>query len=60
MLPEVERSTAIPGMKWSAPLVTASIGIRTGAVHAIPSVEVDMTMSFDVHPLRKRQSCQTT
>jgi hypothetical protein len=47
-------------MKWSTPLFTASIGMRTFGVHAIPSVEVDMTMSFDAHPLRKPQSCQAT
>ena len=48
----------MPGMKWSAPLFVGSMGMRTGAVHVVPSVEVDMTMSFEV--LRKRLSCQTT
>jgi len=47
-------------MKWSTPLSVASIGMRTGAVQLVPSVEVLSTMSFAVHLGRKRQSCQTT
>jgi hypothetical protein len=38
--PEVAWSTPKPGMKWSAPLVTASIGIRATALQVEPSVEV--------------------
>src|SRR5579872_3562611 len=58
--PEVEASTPRPGVKWSAPLVTASIGTRTGAVQVFPVVEVDTMMSLPVQPLRKRQSAQDT
>ena len=47
-------------MKWSAPLVVGSIGIRIGDVHVNGSVAVLMTMSFELQPERKRQSCQTT
>src|SRR5690242_5302169 len=50
----------MPGMNWSTPLVTGSIGIRIGPVQVKPLADVDMTMSFDVQPVRKRQSCQTT
>jgi hypothetical protein len=38
--PDVERSTAKPGMKWSTPLFVGSIGTRVFAVHATPSSEV--------------------
>ena len=41
---------AIPGMKWSTPLVVGSIGIRTGDVHVNGSVAVLMTMSFERSP----------
>src|SRR5947209_1691901 len=58
--PEVVRSTAIPGMKWSTVLVVGSIGTRTGAVHVLPSVDVLYTMSFSAQPLRNRQSYQAT
>ena len=30
---------------------------RTGALHAFPSAEREMTTSFAVQPVRKRQSC---
>ena len=40
LLPDVERSTAKPGMKWSTLLFVGSIGTRRLAVHATPSVEV--------------------
>src|SRR5262245_41601455 len=45
-------------MKWSRPLVTASMGMRTTELHVVPFRDVDMTMSLDVQPERKRQSCQ--
>ena len=60
LLPEVARSAAMPGMKWSTPLVVASIGIRVTGVHVSPSSDVVMTMSFAEQPDRNRQSCQTT
>ena len=60
MLPEVVVSTPIPGMKWSTPLVVASIGIRVTADQVMPFGEVVMTMSFAGQPDRKRQSCQAT
>src|SRR4051795_4177215 len=44
-------------MKWSAPLVTESIGTRLTAVQFTPSGELENTMSFEVQFLRKRQSC---
>src|SRR3954471_12231002 len=47
-------------MKWSAPLVTGSIGMRFTALQFTPSDEFENTMSFDVQFLRKRQSCQAT
>src|SRR5689334_22874375 len=49
----------MPGMKWSTVLLVASIGIRTTVVQEAPSVDVLITMSLELHPLRKRQSCQT-
>src|SRR5271166_6628735 len=58
--PLVAGSTASAGMKWSTVLVTASMGMPTGAVQLLPSDEVLRTMSFDEQPARKRQSCQTT
>src|SRR6058998_168390 len=45
LLPAVERSTAIPGMKWSTVLSAPSIGMRVTADQATPSVEVLMVMS---------------
>src|SRR5438105_1109524 len=50
----------MPARKWSTVLVVRSIGIRTGAVHVMPSVDVLITMSFSAHPLRNRQSYQVT
>src|SRR4051812_41264947 len=50
----------MPGMKWSTVLLVASIGMRTTVVQVAPSVEVLITMSLELHPLRKRQSCQAT
>src|SRR5947208_2146543 len=47
-------------MKWSTLLVTSSIGTRAGSVQLTPSVDVETTMSFEVQPLRKRQSSQPT
>src|SRR5579864_6073959 len=47
-------------MKWSAPLVVASIGIRAGAVQVEPSPDVLITRSFAGQPERKLQSSQTT
>src|SRR3954468_7088488 len=47
-------------MKWSAPLVTASIGTRFASFQATPSDDVLNTMSFDVQFLRKRQSSHAT
>src|SRR5690349_5993487 len=48
----------MPGMKWSTPLVVASIGTRVTAVQVVPLVEVDKTMSLAGQPDRNRQSCQ--
>jgi hypothetical protein len=59
VLPELLGSTPMPGVKWSAALVTASIGTRTGVLQVVPSAEVDMTMSLLAQPLRKVQSDQT-
>src|SRR5439155_14377879 len=50
----------MPGMKWSTVLVVASIGTRVTADQFRPSVDVLSTMSLLRHPLRNRQSCQTT
>src|SRR5258707_10620198 len=47
-------------MKWSIPLVVASIGTRVTAVQLVPLVEVEYTMSLAGQPERKRQSCQAT
>ena len=47
-------------MKWSSVLVVGSMGMRTGVVQVIPFVDVLITMSFDEHPDRNRQSYQTT
>src|SRR3954451_21356044 len=47
-------------MKWSAPLVTGSIGMRLTALQFTPSAELLKTMSFEVQFLRKRQSCHAT
>src|SRR4051794_27966288 len=44
---------------WSTPLLTASIGTRATGVQVRPSVEVLITRSLTLQPLRKRQSCQT-
>ena len=41
MLPDVAGFTPRPGMKWSDPLVVASIGTRLTAVQVTPSVEVE-------------------
>ena len=59
MFPCVDLSAAIPGMKWSAVLEMASMGIRTTGDHVVPSAEVLITMSFELQPLRNRQSCHT-
>src|SRR5258705_1260029 len=47
-------------MKWSTVLLVASMGMRTTVVQVVALVEVLITMSLDVQPVRKRQSCQTT
>src|SRR4051794_35571136 len=47
-------------MKWSAPLVTGSIGTRFASVQFTPSDDLLNTMSFDVQFLRKRQSSHAT
>src|SRR5579862_7763287 len=36
------------------------MGIRTGAVHVVPFADVLNTMSFELQPVRKRQSDQAT
>ena len=46
-------------MNASSVEVTGASGIRVGAVHVMPSVDVDSTMSFSLQPTRKRQSCHT-
>src|SRR5436190_1985750 len=58
--PFVVGSTAMPGMKWSTPLFTPSIGILATSDHDRPSFDFAMTMSFDEQPLRNRQSAHTT
>jgi len=58
--PEVAGSTASPGMKWSAPLVTSSIGIRAGSLQVTPLLDFENTMSFEPQCGRKRQSCHAT
>src|SRR5437763_9492897 len=50
----------MPGTKWSTVLDVGSMGIRPGAVHVWPFVDVLITTSFDEHPARNRQSYQTT
>jgi hypothetical protein len=47
-------------MKWSAPLVTSSIGTRAADVHVTPSAERLNTMSLDEQRRRNRQSSQAT
>jgi hypothetical protein len=47
-------------MKWSAPLPTASIGIRLTALQFTPSGELDRTMSFALQRVWKRQSSHAT
>src|SRR5207244_8631032 len=58
--PDVFLSTPTPGMKWSTVLLVGSIGMRWTADHVVPLVDVTKTRSFVEHPLRKRQSSQTT
>src|SRR5437879_634364 len=60
VLPDVDRSTASPGKKWSTPLPTESMGIRTGSGQLTPSVDVLRTRSLAEHFCSNRQSCQTT
>ena len=52
--PDVDLSTPRPGTKWSTVLDVGSMGIRTGAVHVWPFVDVLITTSFDEHPARNR------
>src|SRR6187549_2844265 len=49
-------------MKWSMPLLVASMGTRDTADQAVPVAltECAMTMSFVLQPLRNRQSVQET
>src|SRR5207244_6360426 len=56
----VFRSTPTPGMKWSTVLVVGSIGMRFTADHVVPFWDDTKTRSLVEHPLRKRQSSQTT
>src|SRR4051794_16259912 len=58
--PDVARSTASPGMKWSTPLPTGSSGMRWTADQVTPSTEELKTMSLAVHRASKRQSSQAT
>ena len=58
--PEVERSTPMPGMKWSTVLEVPSIGTRVTGPQVVSLVDLLRTMSLDAQPDRKRQSCQTT
>src|SRR6266568_4575160 len=58
--PVLVLSMAMPGIKWSTVLLTGSMGMRVTGDQVRPSVEVVMTISFDVQPVRKRQSCHTT
>src|SRR5215467_9783928 len=51
---------ARPGMKWSAPLLVASIGTRVTADHVTPSLDELYTMSFDLPARRNRLSSQAT
>src|SRR6184192_3094909 len=50
----------MPGVKWSILLPTGSIGMRFGAVHERPLVEVLITISLALQPGSNRQSYQTT
>src|SRR5256714_13884202 len=47
-------------MKWPPVLFVASMGMRCTADHVVPFWDVTKTRSFVEHPLRKRQSSQTT
>src|SRR2546429_3097906 len=47
-------------MKWSTPVVVASIGPGVTAVHVVPLLDVEKTMSLAGQPDRNRQSCQAT
>jgi len=58
--PEVERSTPMPGMKWSTVLEVESIGTRVTGPQVVSLVDLLRTMSLLAQPERKRQSCQTT
>src|SRR5919201_698011 len=58
--PEVERSTPMPGMKWSTLLETASIGTRVTGPQVVSLVDLLITMSLLVQLERNLQSCQTT
>src|SRR5215203_4945320 len=58
--PEVERSTPMPGMKWSMVLLVASIGTRVTGPQVVSLVDLLMTMSLAAQPERNRQSCHTT
>ena len=59
-VPEVERSTPMPGTKWSRVLPVASIGTRVGAAQVVSLVDLASTMSLLGQPLRNRQSDQLT
>src|ERR671926_465510 len=58
LLPEVERSTPMPGMKWSAVLEVASIGTRVTGPQLVSLVDLLMTMSLAAQPERNRQSSE--
>src|SRR3954468_2308698 len=58
--PEVERSTPMPGMKWSTVLEVGSIGTRVTGPQVVSLVDLLMTMSLAAQPDRNRQSCHTT
>src|SRR5436305_4430585 len=60
VVPDVVESTPTPGMKLSWPSPVVPIGMRTGAVHVAPVLEVLITMSLPGQPARNRQLCQTT
>src|ERR1700747_1529690 len=58
--PACAGSAPSPGIIASSVDDVGATGTRVGAVHEIPSVEVERTMSFAAHEKRNRQSAQVT
>src|SRR4051812_34630927 len=59
-LPPVVLSTASPGEKWSTVVVGGSMGTRLTLDTRPEGLITAYTMSFELQPVRKRQSCQAT